>query len=292
MSSLTVALAGNPNSGKTTLFNALTGTRQYVGNWPGVTVERKEGRIKYKGLDIKLVDLPGAYSLNAYSMEEVITKDYLSKGRPYVVINIVDGTNMERHLYLTVQLLELGAPVVMALNMIDEVEKKGLWIDSEKLGRLLGIDVVPIAAVNGIGIDFLLEKMAGYQRRESKEKTAFAKYYKDMEKEIKNQYAGEVSDRLIQARYRFVDDVLNQCMNKTRKDMPSITDRIDGVVTDRILGIPIFLTFLYLMFQFTFAWVGQPLTDLLEYGNLFLILQSFSGIRIQGALYKPHQLYA
>jgi ferrous iron transport protein B len=264
MSSLTVALAGNPNSGKTTLFNALTGTRQYVGNWPGVTVERKEGRIKYKGLDIKLVDLPGAYSLNAYSMEEVITKDYLSKGRPDVVINIVDGTNLERHLYLTVQLLELGAPVVMALNMIDEVEKKGLWIDSEKLGRLLGIDVVPIAAVNGIGIDFLLEKMAGYQRRESKEKTAFAKYYKDMEKEIKNQYAGEVSDRLIQARYRFVDDVLNQCMNKTRKDMPSITDRIDGVVTDRILGIPIFLTFLYLMFQFTFAWVGQPLTDLLE----------------------------
>jgi ferrous iron transport protein B len=264
MSSLTVALAGNPNSGKTTLFNSLTGARHYVGNWPGVTVERKEGRIKYKGLDIRLIDLPGIYSLNAYSMEEAIAKDYLSKERPDVVINIVDGTNPERHLYLTVQLLELGVPVVLALNMIDEVEKKGYRIDTEKMGRLLGTDVVPIAAANRTGIESLLERVAGYRRQAGREQTAFFEYYQSIEEHIGNQQAGEASESLIQARYRFIDDVISQCITKTNKELPTLSDRIDSVVTDRILGIPIFLAFLYLMFQFTFAWVGQPLADLLE----------------------------
>jgi|LSQX01.3.fsa_nt_gb ferrous iron transport protein B len=264
MHTVTVALAGNPNSGKTTLFNALTGARQYVGNWPGVTVEKKEGRVKYKGLDIKLVDLPGAYSLNAYSMEEVITKNYLSKDGPDVVVNIVDGTNLERHLYLTVQLLELEVPVVLALNMIDEVEKKGYRIDYEKMGRLLGIDVVPIAAANRTGIASLLEKVAEYQRYSGIGETAFYRYYQSIEEEIKSKHTGEASDRLIQARYSFIDDVLNQCMEKTEREVSSLSDRIDSVVTGRALGIPIFLAFLYLMFQFTFTWVGQPLADLLE----------------------------
>ena len=264
MASLTVALAGNPNSGKTTLFNSLTGARHYVGNWPGVTVERKEGRIKYKGLDIRLVDLPGIYSLNAYSMEEVITKNYLFEDKPDVVVNIVDGTNLERHLYLTVQLLELGVPVVLALNMIDEVERKGCRVDTQKMGYLLGIDVVPVAAANRTGIESLLEKVVGYQRYSGKGETAFDKYYQSIEEEIKGEQAGETSDSLIQARYLFIDDVVSQCITKTEKESPTLSDKIDRVVTDKVLGIPIFLAFLYLMFQFTFTWVGQPLADLLD----------------------------
>ena len=264
MSSLTVALAGNPNSGKTTLFNFLTGTRHYVGNWPGVTVERKEGRIKYNGLDIRVVDLPGIYSLNAYSMEEAIAKDYLSKERPDVVINIVDGTNLERHLYLTVQLLELGAPVVLALNMMDEVEKKGYRIDYQKLGRMLGVDVIPIAAASGTGISSLLERVAKYKRYAGNEPTAFDEYYQSIQEENKINDTEGTYDRLIQARYGFIDHVLSQCLVKTKKESLSLSDRIDGVVTSRVFGIPIFLAFLYLMFQFTFSWVGQPLADLLD----------------------------
>ncbi|MDI6706931.1 MAG: ferrous iron transport protein B, partial [Bacillota bacterium] len=264
MPSLTVALAGNPNSGKTTLFNALTGARQYVGNWPGVTVEKKEGKIKYKGLDIKLVDLPGTYSLNAYSIEEIIAKDYIVKDNPDVVINIVDGTNLERNLYLTVQLLELGVPVVLALNMMDEVERKGYRIDFEKLSRLLGVPVVPITAIKKTGISSLLEKVTTYGKDVEREETAFNKYYKSIENEIQNQSGEEASDKLIEARYDFIGDVLSQCLIKAEKESLSLSDKIDRVITNRILGIPIFLGFLYLMFQFTFAWVGQPIADWLD----------------------------
>ncbi len=264
MTSLTVALAGNPNSGKTTLFNALTGARQYVGNWPGVTVEKKEGRIRYKGLDIKLVDLPGTYSLNAYSPEEIVAKDYISKDSPDVVINIVDGTSLERHLYLTVQLLELGVPVVLALNMIDEVERKGYRINTGKLGRMLGIAVVPIAAAKRTGILHLLEQVAAYPRGAESEKTAFDNYYEGIEQHVKNQHMDEEADKLIQERYRFIDHVLNKCLIKVKEEEQSLSDKIDKLVTNRILGIPIFMGFMYLMFRFTFAWVGQPLADLLD----------------------------
>jgi len=245
MSSLTVALAGNPNSGKTTLFNALTGARQYVGNWPGVTVEKKEGRIKYKGLDIKLVDLPGTYSLNAYSIEEIIAKDFIVKDNPDVVINIVDGTNLERNLYLTVQLMELGVPVLLALNMMDEVKKKGYKIDVEKLSKLL-------------------EKAATYDKGSKTEQSAFDKYYKSIENEIQNQYGEEASDKVIEARYDFIGEILKQCFVKTKKEELTLSDKIDKVLTNRVLGIPIFLGFIYLMFQFTFAWIGQPVADWLD----------------------------
>ena len=267
MTGLTVALAGNPNSGKTTLFNALTGARQYVGNWPGVTVERKEGRVKFKGLDIRLVDLPGTYSLNAYSMEEIIAKDYICKDRPDIVINIVDGTNLERQLYLTLQLLELGAPVVLALNMIDEVEKKHYRIDHEKLGEMLGVDVVPIAAAKRTGISDLLEKVTSrsdISKGAGKKLTAFEGYYESAEDEIRNQHTEEASEKLIRARYDFIDKLLSECLKKAGGEKTTLTDKIDSVVTDKVLGIPIFLGFLYLMFQFTFAWVGQPLADLLD----------------------------
>ena len=148
--SITIALAGNPNSGKTTLFNALTGSNQYVGNWPGVTVEKKEGRLKGHK-DVILQDLPGIYSLSPYTLEEVVARGYLVKERPNAILNIVDGTNIERNLYLTTQLIELGIPVVVAVNMMDAVRKNGDVIDLEKLGKELGCAVVATSALKGEG---------------------------------------------------------------------------------------------------------------------------------------------
>jgi ferrous iron transport protein B len=160
MSDLTLALAGNPNAGKTSLFNALTGARQHVGNWPGKTVEKKEGAFRYRGLTCQVVDLPGTYSLSAYSPEEVITRDYIVYERPDVVINVVDASNLERNLYLTTQLLELGAPLMIALNVIDIARTRGIRINQEQLSALLGhIPVVETVGNKGLGIDTLLETM-------------------------------------------------------------------------------------------------------------------------------------
>ena len=147
-----IALAGNPNSGKTTLFNALTGANQYVGNWPGVTVEKKEGQIK-KHEDVILTDLPGVYSLSPYTLEEVVARNYLLDEMPDAILNIVDGTNLERNLYLTTQLMEIGVPVVIAINMMDAVKKAGDVIDTEALSRAIGCRVVTISALKGEGID-------------------------------------------------------------------------------------------------------------------------------------------
>ena len=149
--SVKIALAGNPNCGKTTLFNALTGSNQFVGNWPGVTVEKKEGRLKGHK-DVALIDLPGIYSLSPYTLEEVVARNYLISERPDVILNIVDGTNIERNLYLSTQLMELGIPVVMAVNMIDILEKTGDKIKLDKLGEMLGCEVVGISALKGDGI--------------------------------------------------------------------------------------------------------------------------------------------
>jgi ferrous iron transport protein B len=157
MADLTIALAGNPNAGKTTIFNALTGLHQHTGNWPGKTVERKEGEIKHDNLTINIVDLPGAYSLTAYSPEEIIARDFIIEERPDVVINVVDATNLERNLYLTVQLLELDVPVVLALNMADALKKDGAKVNIEILSQLLGnIPVVQTAANQGRGISELI----------------------------------------------------------------------------------------------------------------------------------------
>lgn len=150
------ALAGNPNCGKTTLFNELTGSNQYVGNWPGVTVEKKEGHLKHDDMDISVIDLPGIYSLSPYSQEEIVTRNYIIDEKPDMIINIVDATNIERNLYLSLQLAELGLPMVIALNMIDVVEKRGDSIDCKLLSNLLGIPVVPISASKGKGIHKLI----------------------------------------------------------------------------------------------------------------------------------------
>lgn len=159
MPDLTIALAGNPNAGKTTIFNALTGLRQHTGNWPGKTVEKKEGEIEHDGVRINIVDLPGTYSLTAYSPEEIIARDFIIEERPDVVINVVDATNLERNLYLTVQILELDVPVVLALNMTDEMQKDGARINTDHLSQLLGnVPVVQTAANKGRGISELINE--------------------------------------------------------------------------------------------------------------------------------------
>ena len=156
---ITVALIGNPNAGKTTVFNCLTGARQHVGNWPGVTVERKEGERRYRGYTLKVVDLPGVYSLTAYSLDEVIARNFVVEDRPDVTVDVVDATNLERNLYLAVQLREMGVPLILALNMMDMVESRKQSIDTEELARLLGVRIVPLVASRGQGIDSLLKEI-------------------------------------------------------------------------------------------------------------------------------------
>ena len=159
MAELTVALAGNPNAGKTTIFNALTGLHQHIGNWPGKTVEKKEGEIEFEGLKINIVDLPGTYSLTAYSPEEIIARDYIIEERPDFVINVIDATNLERNLYLTVQILELDVPVVLALNMTDDLQKNGARINVDQLSQLLGnVPVVQTTANKDKGIQELISR--------------------------------------------------------------------------------------------------------------------------------------
>ncbi|AKG54193.1 ferrous iron transport protein B [Dehalogenimonas sp. WBC-2] len=154
-----VALAGNPNSGKTTLFNRLTGSKQHVGNWPGVTVEKKEGRLKYSGYELEIVDLPGVYSLTAHSLDEIVTRNYIIDEKPDVVVNIIDASNLERNLYLTVQLMEMEIPFIIALNMMDEVESRKYKIDVEGLSREMNTPVVAMIATKGQGIDELLKEV-------------------------------------------------------------------------------------------------------------------------------------
>lgn len=166
MADLTIALAGNPNAGKSTIFNTLTGLHQHTGNWPGKTVERKDGEIKFANLAINIVDLPGTYSLTAYSPEEIIARDFIIRERPDVVINVVDATNLERNLYLTLQLLELDVPVIVALNMADDLHKNGAKIDIDELSRLLGnVPVVPTTANHGKGVNELLAQAVKVAKR-------------------------------------------------------------------------------------------------------------------------------
>jgi ferrous iron transport protein B len=181
---ITIALVGNPNSGKTTVFNNLTGSHQHVGNWPGVTVEKKEGRLEYQGYHIKVVDLPGVYSLTAYSLDEVIARDFVVDEKPQVVVDVVDASSLERSLNLTVQLLEMGAPVLVALNMMDEAESKGYSIDVAHLSHLLGVPVVPMMANRNRGTVELLTQIVAVAKKKAETKPLKIEYGRELEEEI------------------------------------------------------------------------------------------------------------
>jgi small GTP-binding protein len=200
---ITIALAGNPNSGKSTVFNNLTGARQHVGNWPGVTVEKKEGSCKYKGYNIKVVDLPGVYSLTAYSLDEVIARDFVIDGKPDVVVDVVDASNLERNLYLAVQLLEMKANLVIALNMMDVAESREYKIDVKELSRLLGAPVVPMVAARDKGTQELLDAIVDVTEGSQEVSGVNLQYGHDVEAEIaklegllsNNSLAGDYSPR-------------------------------------------------------------------------------------------------
>ena len=183
---ITIALIGNPNSGKTTVFNKLTGARQHVGNWPGVTVEKKEGSLDYQGYHIRVVDLPGVYSLTAYSLDEVIARNFVVEGKPDVVVDIVDASSLERNLYLTVQLLEMGARVIVALNMMDQADLRGHSINTPRLSHLLGIPVVPMSANRNRGTAELLRQIVNVAEKKTQAKPLKIEYGREVEEEIAN----------------------------------------------------------------------------------------------------------
>ena len=298
-----IALAGNPNCGKTTLFNSLTGSNQFVGNWPGVTVEKKEGKLK-KYEDVIITDLPGIYSLSPYTLEEVVARNYLINEKPDVILNIIDGSNLERNLYLTTQLLEIGIPVVCAINMMDVVNKNGDKINVDKLSKELGCKVVEISALKGTGVEECAKtavKAAG------KIQVVNHKYAEDIEdtlKNIENKVLSNVSNKrwyaiklferdskaieslginaeLIEAdikhiekkydddsesiitneRYNFISSIIHDVLVKKDKEALSTSDKIDRIVTNRWLGLPIFAVIMFLVYYISMVTFGASATD-------------------------------
>jgi len=198
---ITVGLAGNPNAGKTTVFNGITGAHQHVGNWPGVTVEKREGNRTYKGYTLSVVDLPGVYSLTAYSLDEIVSRNFIVDGKPDVVVDVVDASNIERNLYLTVQLLEMSIPLVVALNMMDEAHAKGYEIDVGQLSKLLGTPVIPMVASRNQGIEQLLEQIIDVVENESQLNQPRIEYGREIEEELSNLEQLIARDTEISARY-------------------------------------------------------------------------------------------
>ena len=302
-----IALAGNPNSGKTTLFNALTGSNQFVGNWPGVTVEKKEGKLKGHK-DVTIMDLPGIYSLSPYTLEEVVARNYLINERPDAILNIVDGTNIERNLYLSTQLMELGIPVVMAVNMVDIMEKTGDKIHIDKLSKKLGCEVVEISALKGTGVQKAAEKAVAaagkkdasarvhefnpqvesvIQTVEEKlfddipedQKRFFAikllekddkikeqmKHSPDVSAEIKtleDEFDDDTESIITNERYEYISSIIDECVTKgTKKGELSVSDKIDRVVTNRFLALPIFAVVMFIVYYVSVTTIGSILTD-------------------------------
>ena len=234
---INVALLGNPNVGKTTIFNALTGSNQYVGNWPGVTIEKKEG---YFNKDIKIVDLPGIYAMDTFSNEEKVAKSFLENEDVDVIVNVVDASNLSRNLYLTTQLMQFNKPIVVLLNMMDVAKVKGINIDTEKLSKQLNITVIPTIAKKKSNLNTIENAI----KNASNKKVIY-----------KNNFGSEVDT------YKKLDEILEKCSKSTREKKKSISDRIDDIVLNPILAYPIFICFLLLLFEFTFNWVGGPLQE-------------------------------
>ncbi len=239
---ITAALLGNPNVGKTSLFNLLTGSNQYVGNWAGVTVEKKEG---YLENSLKIVDLPGIYAMDTYSNEEKVSKEFLLKGNADVIINIVDASNLARNLYLTTQLKEFNKPIILVLNMIDVSESKGIKIDYSSLAKELNVTILPIVASKGTGIDELRKLLIGGNFLVPESDNDFQFH---SEKET----------------YDYINKILSKCVHTTNNSFVSPTEKIDKIVLNKFLAYPIFFGILLLIFKFTFSWVGQPLSDKLD----------------------------
>lgn len=304
--SIKIALAGNPNCGKTTLFNALTGSNQFVGNWPGVTVEKKEGKLKGHK-DVTIMDLPGIYSLSPYTLEEVVARNYLINEMPDAIINIVDGTNIERNLYLSTQIMELGIPVIMAVNMMDIVEKNGDKIHIDKLAKKLGCEVVTISALKGTGIKEAADKAVQIAQKkgaavpvhefdkdveavirtvESKlgsdivneQKRFFAikllekddkiteqmKSVPDVSAEIKqleDKFDDDTESIITNERYVYISSIIGDCVTKNKKNAMTTSDKIDRIVTNRWLALPIFAVVMWVVYYVSVTTVGTFVTD-------------------------------
>ena len=264
-----IALAGNPNCGKTTLFNALTGSNQFVGNWPGVTVEKKEGRLK-KHEDVVIMDLPGIYSLSPYTLEEVVARNYLINERPDAILNIIDGTNLERNLYLTTQLTELGIPVVIAINMMDVVRKNGDQINVAELSRELGCKVMEISALKGDGVMAAAEaavEAAGNTKTipmhtfSGPVEHAIAHIEEDI-KAAEKELDDDAESIITNERYVYIAQIIKGCYKqKKAKGELSASDKIDRIVTNRWLGLPIFALVMFLVYWIAMVAVGAPATD-------------------------------
>jgi len=262
---ITIALAGNPNCGKTTLFNSLTGSRQYVGNWPGVTVEKKEGYFQADGNKIKVVDLPGIYSLAPYSLEEVVSKRYILEESPDIVINIIDASNLERNLFLTLQLMELGKSMILALNMVDVAKRMGHEIDLESLENELGVAVVPIVASKSEGIQQLVEAIIKTKNIETKRPEKLKDFFgKLREIEKLNLSEDEIEEQKTDATYDFIEKISKNIVVKPNEERYTISDRIDQIVTNRYLAIPIFALMMFFTFFITFDLVGNPLNEFID----------------------------
>lgn len=301
-----IALAGNPNCGKTTLFNALTGSNQFVGNWPGVTVEKKEGKLKGYS-DVVIMDLPGIYSLSPYTLEEVVARNYLINERPDAILNIVDGTNLERNLYLSTQLLELGIPVVMAVNMMDIVEKNGDKISVSALSKALGCEVVEISALKGTGIkeaaelavkaaskgqssaivhNFApkveatlqkIEDQLGTDIAETQKRFFAVKLFERDEKidgimktvpaveslitALEEELDDDAESIITNERYSYISSIIGKCSKKAKRKGLSVSDKIDQIVTNRILALPIFAAVMFLVYYISVTTVGTIVTD-------------------------------
>jgi ferrous iron transport protein B len=299
-----IALAGNPNCGKTTLFNALTGSNQFVGNWPGVTVEKKEGRLKGRK-NVLVMDLPGIYSLSPYSLEEVISRNYILDEKPSLVLNVIDGTNLERNLFLTTQLLELGVPVLAAVNMIDVVEKSGDHIDLARLEKELGCPVAAVSALKGKGVKELIEKAAalaeantpaapvvsfsgpieqaiaelsgGMPETQAEKRRFFAikllerdakfaeKYQlagaESFVKKAEQELGDDIESRITEDRYNFVTRLAAASLRKKNKGGRTLSDKIDGVVTNRVFALPVFAAVIFCVYFIAVTTVGTWVTD-------------------------------
>ncbi|WP_278999728.1 ferrous iron transport protein B [[Clostridium] scindens] len=309
-----IALAGNPNSGKTTLFNALTGSNQFVGNWPGVTVEKKEGKIKgytTKGEEAVLVDLPGIYSLSPYTLEEVVSRNFLIGEKPDAIINIIDGTNLERNLYLTTQLTELGIPVIIAVNMMDLVKKNGEELNIDRLSKDTGCKVVEISALKGEGIDQLIQRAVAIAKSgkniqpahkfdgcvehaiahieeaisghvdESMERWYAVKLFERDEKvreslKLSKALLNHIEEDIVSCekemeddaesiitgeRYNYIGSIIEDCYKKRVKKQMSVSDKIDSIVTNRFLALPIFAVVMFIVYYVSVTTVGTILTD-------------------------------